>query len=229
MTGSPLNHGTPTDDRSVRSTRTILVTGFGPFPGAPFNPTGPLVRRLSRKRLPALADVRIVPHIFTTSYACVDGELPMLIARHRPDALLMFGLATRSRHVRIETLARNTLSAMPDAYGRVAAASQIDAEAQGFRSICAPDDDLLQAARRGRIPARLSRDAGGYLCNYLYWRALEAAESPEGPQFAAFIHIPDSRFAGVNGRRRRNFVFGDLVRTGDHLLRALITALPAQR
>ena len=27
---------------------TILVTGFGPFPGAPFNPTAPLVERLAR-------------------------------------------------------------------------------------------------------------------------------------------------------------------------------------
>ena len=36
---------------------TILVTGFGPFPGAPFNPTGPLVERLARLRRPALADV----------------------------------------------------------------------------------------------------------------------------------------------------------------------------
>ena len=27
---------------------TILVTGFGPFPGAPFNPTGPLVKQLAR-------------------------------------------------------------------------------------------------------------------------------------------------------------------------------------
>ena len=24
-------------------TATILITGFGPFPGAPYNPTGPLV------------------------------------------------------------------------------------------------------------------------------------------------------------------------------------------
>ena len=28
----------------------ILVTGFGPFPGAPKNPTGPLVRALVRDR-----------------------------------------------------------------------------------------------------------------------------------------------------------------------------------
>ena len=34
---------------------TILITGFGPFPGAPVNPTTPLVRHLARLRRPALA------------------------------------------------------------------------------------------------------------------------------------------------------------------------------
>ena len=75
---------------------TILVTGFGPFPGAPFNPTGPLVKRLARLRRPSLADVKIVGYVFPTSYAAVDRDLPRLIARHKPDALLMFGLAPRA-------------------------------------------------------------------------------------------------------------------------------------
>ncbi|MGB7694559.1 MAG: pyroglutamyl-peptidase I, partial [Pseudolabrys sp.] len=66
---------------------TILVTGFGPFPGAPFNPTGLLAQRVTRARRPALADVKIVTHIFPTSYAAVDRELPALIAKHKPDAL----------------------------------------------------------------------------------------------------------------------------------------------
>ncbi|MDO9062455.1 MAG: pyroglutamyl-peptidase I, partial [Bradyrhizobium sp.] len=35
----------------------ILITGFGPFPGAPCNPTQPLVARLVQLRRPALADV----------------------------------------------------------------------------------------------------------------------------------------------------------------------------
>jgi pyroglutamyl-peptidase len=55
---------------------TILVTGFGPFPGAPFNPTGPLVERLARLRRPALANTKIVLHIFPTSYAAVDAICP---------------------------------------------------------------------------------------------------------------------------------------------------------
>src|ERR1700681_4659232 len=98
-------------------TATILMTGFGPFPGAPFNPTGPLVTRLARLRRQGLAKVEIVPHIFPTSYAAVDRDLPKLIANYRPDALLMFGLATRARTLRVETRARNGLALVPDAGG----------------------------------------------------------------------------------------------------------------
>ncbi len=68
----------------------FLITGFGPFPGAPFNPTQPLVKRLTQLRRPALGDVELVSHIFHVTYATVDRELPELIARYRPSALLMF-------------------------------------------------------------------------------------------------------------------------------------------
>src|ERR1700694_5007834 len=54
----------------------ICITGFGPFPGAPFNPTGPLVARLLRLRRPALGDVELSGHIFPVTYQAVDRELP---------------------------------------------------------------------------------------------------------------------------------------------------------
>src|SRR4030088_2208339 len=90
----------------------VLITGFGPFPGAPFNPTQPLVARLVRLRRPALAAVELIGHIFHVTYATVDRELPELITRHRPQALLMFGLADRTAHVRIETRARNAVTTL---------------------------------------------------------------------------------------------------------------------
>ena len=57
----------------------ILVTGFGPFPGAPYNPTQPLVARLTRLRRPAFADVELSSHIFPVTYKAVDRELPMAL------------------------------------------------------------------------------------------------------------------------------------------------------
>ena len=57
---------------------TILITGFGRFPGAPYNPSEPLARTVARRRRPALAYVKRVVHIFETSYAAVDRDLPKL-------------------------------------------------------------------------------------------------------------------------------------------------------
>ena len=137
---------------------TILVTGFGPFPGAPFNPTGPLVKALARMRRPCLADAKIVAHVFPTSYAAVDRDLPRLIARHKPDALLMFGLAPRASTVRIETRARNTVSLLPDAGGAALHRHAIAFGGPGTIALPAPAQDLLAAVARlacaGRAVAR---------------------------------------------------------------------------
>ena len=168
----------------------ILITGFGPFPGAPFNPTQPLVARLVRLRRPALADVELIGHIFHVTYATVDRELPELITRHRPQALLMFGLADRTAHVRIETRARNAVTTrFPDADRNRARKGSIasGADAMMFGPHAAK---LLRAAVATGIDARTSRNAGSYLCNYLSWRAIEAVDKDDGLHLASFVHIP---------------------------------------
>jgi pyroglutamyl-peptidase len=168
----------------------ILITGFGPFPGAPFNPTQPLVARLLRLRRPALGDVELSDHIFPVTYNAVDRQLPELLAKHRPQALLMFGLATRTPFVRIETRARNAVTTLwPDAdHARTrkgSIAGGTDAMMFGPHTA-----RLLRAALGTGIDARASRDAGNYLCNYLSWRAIEATGRDTGPRLAAFVHVP---------------------------------------
>ncbi len=205
---------------------TILVTGFGPFPGAPFNPTGPLVQRLARMRRPALADTKIVPHVFPTSYAGVDRDLPRLLALHRPDALLMFGLAPRAKTIRVEARARNAVSLLPDAGGGALVRHAIAPGGPPATALPAPARHLLAAVRSARVPAGLSRDAGRYLCNYLCWRAAAAAAGPGGPRIAAFIHVPPVRRVPVPRARvkKRRLAPADLLRAGGALLRAVASA-----
>jgi pyroglutamyl-peptidase len=202
----------------------ILVTGFGPFPGAPFNPTGPLVKRLARLRRPALANVRIVPHVFSTSYAGVDRDLPKLIARHKPDALLMFGLATRTPHLRIELRARNALALLPDAVGNSPRRGAIASGKPAALAMPAPVRRLLAAVRSTGVPAALSRDVGRYLCNYLCWRAAEAADKTGGPRLAAFVHVPNTARGARRPGKRRRLTLDDLTRTGNSILTALVAA-----
>jgi pyroglutamyl-peptidase len=168
----------------------ILITGFRPFPGAPYNPTMPLVARLLRLRRPAFSDVEFTGHIFPVTYKAVDRELPQLLAKHRPHALLMFGLATRTPYVRIETRARNAVTMLwPDAdHARVRKGSI--AGGAGAKMFGPHSAKLLRAAVATGIDARSSRDAGSYLCNYLSWRAVEAVDNDDGPRLAAFVHVP---------------------------------------
>ena len=139
---------------------TILITGFGRFPGAPFNPSAPLARAVGKRRRPAFADVSRVVHIFETSYTAVDRQLPKLMAQHRPDIVLMFGLAGRTPFVRIETRARNARSVLfPDVTGYQPAEREIVPGQPPMRGH-APFVRLLAASRASRTPTRLSRDAG---------------------------------------------------------------------
>src|SRR5580704_7577013 len=168
----------------------ILITGFGPSPGAPYNPTQPLVARLLRLRRPALSDVELAGHIFPVTYSGVDRELPLQLAKHRPQALLMFGLASRTPYLRIETRARNAVTTLwPDADHTHVRKGSIapDTGAMMFGPHTAR---LLRAAEATGIDARASRDAGSYLCNYLSWRAIEATCRNTGPRLAAFVHVP---------------------------------------
>ncbi len=204
---------------------TILLTGFGPFPGAPFNPTALLVARLARLQRPALADITIVPHVFATSYAAVDRELPRLIAKHRPDALLMFGLAPRTRFIRIETRARNALALLPDAGGARPRGRAIAKGEPHALTMPAPARRLLAAAHAARLPAGLSRDAGRYLCNYLCWQAAQAAR--RGPRIAAFVHVPLTGRKPLRQERRgkrRRFTLNDLTRAGARILAEVAAA-----
>ena len=216
----------------------VIIGGFGPFPGAPFNPSGVLARRLARRRRPAFASLTRHAHVFATSYAAVDRDLPALFAEE-PEIALLFGLAARRRHVCVETRARNAVSVLfPDA-SRYRPADAIITH--GGANACygrAPFARLVGAIRTAKVPARASRDAGRYLCNYVYWRALEHANgrgsnshglNNQGP-LVVFVHIPTISHKPRPRRRpnqrnkHRPLSFANLAAAAERLLIALTAA-----
>jgi pyroglutamyl-peptidase len=202
----------------------ILLTAFGPFPGAPCNPSAALVNALARRRRPALAAMKIATHVFATTYASVDRDLPKLFAG-KPDIVLMFGLAARTPHLRIEMRARNAVSVLfPDAAGRRPEQGVIALGGPAALTAATPFARLLGALRPSAPPARLSRDAGRYLCNYAYWRALQCAGN--GRPSVQFVHIPlvsqDPR--PLRRASHRSPSLRQLVAAAEALLIALIAA-----
>jgi hypothetical protein len=68
------------------------------------------------------------------------------------------------------------------------------------------------------VPTAPSHDAGRYLCNYLCWRAAEAARSG-APRLVAFIHVPRLRHART-WPCKPPLTLDDLTRAGEAILRA---------
>ncbi|WGD32267.1 peptidase C15 [Ancylobacter sp. WKF20] len=163
----------------------MLITGFGPFPGAPSNPSATLARTLARSR--RLPGVRLSALTLPTEWKAAE-DFPALLAQEAPDIVLMIGLAARRRALCIEISGRNGGGSFPDV-ARRRPVSRVIAPGGPARIACpAPSAALLHALSGAGVPARLSRDAGRYICNALAYRAYGWARA-EGRR-AVFIHVP---------------------------------------
>jgi pyroglutamyl-peptidase len=160
----------------------LLVTGFGPFPGMPRNPSGAVARLVAADRRWARNGVSAKALVLPTTYAAIERELAP--ALRKVDAVLMIGVAGRSRRLRVESRAVNRASPLlPDAGGSRPGDAALAGSA-GRASDQGPIPAALAVLRSAGLPSRPSQDAGRYLCNAAYFRAL--AE----PTPVLFIHIP---------------------------------------
>ena len=135
--------------------RSALVTGFAPFRHHAVNSSWEGVRRLEG----------VTAACLPVDHAAAAAEIAALIRRHRPDTVLLTGLA-EGAGPRLERLARRPAGVPGPAlrHGRWPFARAL--------------------ARMGH--ARLSADAGRYVCETTYWAALGVP----GPSRVAFLHVP---------------------------------------
>ena len=165
---------------------TLLVTGFGAFPGMPRNPSAVVVAALARHRASfARKHIALSTQILPVLYDLCAAFSPAPM----PDVIIHIGVAGRRKVVSVETVAHHRRSPRhPDASGRaptlarsgVAARHSIRAEWNARA--------LAMSLRRAGVPAAPSRDAGAYVCNALLYRSLDQKRAP-----ALFIHIPPAR------------------------------------
>ncbi|TVR08124.1 MAG: peptidase C15 [Salinarimonadaceae bacterium] len=171
--------------------RRLLVTGFGPFPRVPDNPSAQLAKGLAADPRWRRRGVDAQALVLDTAYSSVADALLPAIRAFSPDAVLMLGVAARRRRVTPEFRALNRASRLyPDVSGAVAAGSlRLEKDAPLVRRTHAPVSLMVDRLRARGLAAAVSRDAGRYLCNAAYFAAL--GESERGRSFAcAFVHVP---------------------------------------
>jgi pyroglutamyl-peptidase len=165
---------------------TTLVTGFEPFGGARVNPSELLARALAEP-----ADPSLVTAVLPVSYRRAALELERLLERHRPELVLLFGLHPSTKHVTLETLAVNRDDAsVPDSDGEQRAGVPIvDGAPAGYPSTL-PLDAMVAAAARAGVPVAFSNDAGGYVCNHVFFTAQHLAATRYPNCRSGFVHVP---------------------------------------
>lgn len=182
--------------------QTILLTGFGPFPGTPDNLSARLVPEVAKRAARRFHAHNIVHAIFPTEWTQATRQLSDLYDRHRPKLVLHFGVSDRATGFTIETTAHNRCASTADAAGCLPSAPQV--EPGGVESLATrlPAAKIVAHLTSMNLPATLSPDAGSYLCNTVFYRTLHHAVALPRAAHAGFIHIPPGLDDDVNDAKR---------------------------
>jgi len=176
----------------MRRRATILLTGFGPFPGVPENASAILVPKLAHLVARRFRAHRVVARILPTEWDAVPERLASHYSREKPCLGLHFGVSERATGFVIETLARNVRGALPDAAGAMPRASCIVEKGPDSLTANLPAEEIVARLGALGIPACLSNDAGAYLCNTTLYTALALATGGRAAPAIGFVHIPVS-------------------------------------
>jgi len=197
----------------------VLITGFGPFPGVPENPSGWLAETLAARTPPEGWELRA--QVLPTEWDAVTTLTPHLYATVQPDVMIHFGVNARARTVRLEQSAHNRAACQADARGMVPSANAISPQGQHRLDTRLPVKALAAHLRTQGHAVRASRSCGRYLCNFLYYRSLEWAARQD--RDALFVHVPMTRTSDGD------FQTAALLSAAQETLRFVVEAQAARR
>jgi pyroglutamyl-peptidase len=170
-------------------TTTVLLTGFGPFPGIVVNVSAVLVARVAnsaRRRWP-----KVVFHTATlpTEWARGPDRARLVIGRTQPDIILHFGVSGRASGFVIETRGANHCVGEADGAGHLPPLALLEADGPELRRVTLPVRGIVARLTAVGLPVATSNDAGGYLCNAVLFQSLGLCEG-NAAAMAGFVHIP---------------------------------------
>ena len=169
----------------------LWVTGFGPFPGAPVNPTEWLIEQFCGLAPGAIGASELCCEVLPTEFG---RAVAIVDERHRvlaPDIAVHFGLHQGAGGFRLERRAANVIGCdRPDAAGVIPQNRQVDRDGPPALHSVWPAC-VGETLRDAGLAVEQSDDAGAYVCNAVYYRSLACAAERPG-SWCGFVHVPHS-------------------------------------
>ena len=181
----------------------VLLTGFNPFGEHAANVSEALVRAVEAGWPPKLvqaASTRLTVAVLPTEFAGAGDAIVDLIRAHAPDAVVCCGLA-EGWGLRLELVARNRDGCgEPDNASRSRDNARIDATGPSLYPGTLPYHQLSRTLKARGIPHTYSDDAGGFVCNHVFYRACREIAHSGRATLCGFIHFPADAEPGRGGQ-----------------------------
>jgi pyroglutamyl-peptidase len=165
----------------------ILVTGFKPFLGEKINPSEILLEHIKRDfAVSGKVDTLVLPVSFAEAFPLLEKQ----IRQNRYAKIFLLGQAGDRDKVCFERVALNWVETQkPDEDGFVPPQGAINPQETPALFSQMPLTDWIEELKAQALPAKVSLSAGGYVCNYVYFKTLEKLKGQVDTQ-ALFIHVP---------------------------------------
>ncbi len=174
----------------------VLISGFETFGGLGDNPTELMIQQL-QKEPPTIEEMSIKTVVLPVTYFQSWQKLKEEIETYRPDVVLSFGYAPSSRYVRLERIGQNYDRGGKDNAGLSHFGKIIEQDGNETLKAQLPLRELKNYLEERGFEVNMSDDAGGYICNHLFYSLMHHIQN-KGIQ-GGFIHIPNMPPKGQNG------------------------------
>jgi pyroglutamyl-peptidase len=163
----------------------ILISAFEPFDGRSRNASQVVLADLEAD---PPADLALATVLLPVRTELAARRLVAAIGEHEPHAVICLGEAKRDA-VTPEQVAVNTRRfSIPDNAGRRVDGLPVIEGGPAELETTLPVAEMVDAMQAAGVPARLSRDAGRYLCNEVMYAALH--HSLGSDRLVGFVHVP---------------------------------------
>jgi len=162
----------------------ILLTGFEPFSGYPFNTSWEVIRNLDET---IVSTLRVKSVRLPVVWLDASQQLSYAAEKHRPRIIICFGMGTRT--IQLELTAKNERRLYPDEKGLFPKIVYIKPGGPDILPTKLPYQEILSKLKAQNVLCVTSNDAGGFLCNEVFYTCMTIAQE-RGLRVAGLVHLP---------------------------------------
>jgi pyroglutamyl-peptidase len=128
--------------------------------------------------------------VLPVAYGRAAGELRAAVRAADPDVVVCFGQADGRAGISVERFALNLDDEANVDNDGTSSGAPVDSQGPAAYGSTLPVDAIVAALRAAGIPAAASRDAGGFLCNHVFYALMRLLEQERPQSAGGFVHVP---------------------------------------